>query len=121
MAFEILIDAVPLPKARAGRIRPLLKPSPFQPVTRDFAFLVGADIAADAIVRAAREADKALIGAVSVFDLYEGKGLPDGTKSIAIAVELQPTERTLTDADLEAISTKIVGAVERATGGKLRN
>ncbi|MEJ0072201.1 MAG: phenylalanine--tRNA ligase subunit beta [Pseudomonadota bacterium] len=120
MAFEILIDAVPLPKPRAGRIRPLLKPSPFQPVTRDFAFLVARDVAADMIVRAARDADKALIGAVSVFDLYDGKGLPDGTKSIAIAVELQPTERTLTEADLEAISAKIVASVERATGSKLR-
>ena len=119
-AFEILLDAVPLPKARSGRLRPLLKPSPFQPVTRDFAFTVARDVPAEALVRAARESDKALIGAVSVFDLYEGKGLPEGTKSLAIAVELQPTERTLTDADLEAISTKIVAAVEKATGGKLR-
>jgi len=120
-AFEILIDAVPLPKPRAGRIRPLLKPSPFQPVTRDFAFLVARDVASEAIVHAAQESDKALIAGVSVFDLYDGKGLPEGTKSIAIAVELQPTERTLTDADLEAISAKIVASVIQATGGKLRN
>jgi phenylalanyl-tRNA synthetase beta chain len=120
-AFEILIDAVPLPKPRTGRLRPLLKPSPFQPVIRDFAFLVAREVAAEAILRAARDADKTLIGGVSVFDLYEGKGLPDGTKSIAIAVELQPTERTLTDADLEAISAKIVASVIQATGGKLRN
>jgi phenylalanyl-tRNA synthetase beta chain len=120
-AFEILIDAVPLPKPRTGRIRPLLKPSPFQPVTRDFAFLVARDVAAETIVRAAQESDKALITGVSVFDLYDGKGLPEGTKSIAIAVELQPTERTLTDADLEAISAKIVASVIQATGGKLRN
>ena len=119
-AFEIFVDALPQPKARAGRIRPLLKPSPFQPVSRDFAFVVDRTVAAETLVRAARDADKALIGGVSVFDVYEGKGLPDGSKSIALAVELQPTERTLTDADLEAISAKIVGAVEKATGGKLR-
>jgi phenylalanyl-tRNA synthetase beta chain len=119
-AFEIFVDAVPLPRARAGRQRPLLKPSPFQAVSRDFAFVVGREVAAEAIVRAARDADKALIADVAVFDVYEGKGLPEGTKSIAIAVTLQPTERTLTDADLEAVSTKIVVAVERATGGKLR-
>ena len=118
--FEIAVDVVPLPRARAGRHRPLLKPSPFQAVSRDFAFVVGRDVAADTLVRAARDADKALITSVAVFDLYEGKGLPDGSKSIAIAVELQPTERTLTDADLEAVSTKIITAVERATNGKLR-
>ena len=119
-AFEILLDAVPLPKTRSGRLRPLLKPSPFQPVTRDFAFVVERAVAAETIVRAARDTDKALITGVTVFDLYEGKGLREGAKSIAIAVELQPTERTLTDAELEAISAKIVAAVETATGGKLR-
>jgi len=71
-------------------------------------------------VRAARDADKALIADVAVFDVYEGAGLPAGTKSIAIAVTLQPTERTLTDADLEALSAKLVAAVARATGGTLR-
>jgi phenylalanyl-tRNA synthetase beta chain len=119
-AYEIDIDAVPLARARAGRHRPLLKPSPFQAVSRDFAFVVERAVAAEALVRAARDADKALISAVAVFDLYEGKGLPDGTKSIALAVDLQPTERTLTDADLEAVSQKIIAAVARATGGKLR-
>ncbi|HUA51575.1 MAG TPA: phenylalanine--tRNA ligase subunit beta [Candidatus Sulfotelmatobacter sp.] len=120
VGFEIFVDAVPLPRQRAGRHRPLLKPSQFQAVSRDFAFVVARDVAADAIARAARDADKALVADVAVFDLYEGKGLPEGAKSIAIAVTLQPTERTLTDADLEAVSAKIVGAVERVTGGKLR-
>ncbi|MBI3512971.1 MAG: phenylalanine--tRNA ligase subunit beta [Proteobacteria bacterium] len=119
-AFEVFVDAVPLPRARAGRHRPLLKPSPFQAVSRDFAFVVERAVVAETVVRAARDADKALVAAVSIFDLYEGKGLPQGTKSIAIAVELQPTERTLTDADLDAVSTKIITAVERATNGKLR-
>jgi phenylalanyl-tRNA synthetase beta chain len=119
-AFEIFVDAVLLPRARAGRQRPLLKPSPFQAVIRDFAFVVGRDVAGETMVRAARDADEALIADVAVFDVYAGKGLPDGTKSIAIAVTLQPTERTLTDADLAAVSGKIVAAVERTTGGKLR-
>ena len=80
--------------------------SPFQPVERDFAFVVDADVPADKIVRAARNADKALITAARVFDVYAGKGVPEGKKSIAIAVTLQPVERTLTEAEIEAVSTR---------------
>jgi phenylalanyl-tRNA synthetase beta chain len=94
--------------------------SPFQPVDRDFAFLVDAGVEADKIVRAARNADKQLISAARVFDVYAGKGVPEGRKSIAIAVTLQPVERTLTDAEIEAVSSKIVAAVSKATGATLR-
>jgi phenylalanyl-tRNA synthetase beta chain len=119
-AFEVFLEAPPLPKVRATKARPKLVLSPFQPVERDFAFVVDADVEADKLVRAARNADKALITAARVFDVYAGKGVPGGKKSLAIAVTLQPMERTLTDAEIEAVSNKIVGAVAKATGAVLR-
>jgi phenylalanyl-tRNA synthetase beta chain len=119
-AFEVFLDAPPPPKAKASKARPKLVLSPFQPVERDFAFLVDAAVEAEKIVRAARNSDKAMISAARVFDLYAGKGVPEGKKSIAIAVTLQPVERTLTDAEIEAVSAKIVAAVTKATGAVLR-
>lgn len=119
-AFEVFLDAPPPPKAKASKARPKLVLSPFQPVERDFAFMVDTAVEAEKIVRAARNADKAMISAARVFDLYAGKGVPAGKKSIAIAVTLQPVERTLTDAEIEAVSSKIVAAVTKATGAVLR-
>ncbi|UYN95675.1 MAG: phenylalanine--tRNA ligase subunit beta [Enhydrobacter sp.] len=119
-AFEVFLDAPPPPKARASKTRPKLALSPFQPVERDFAFLVGAAVEADKIVRAARNADKALISSCRVFDVYAGKGVPEGSKSVAVAVTLQPVERTLTDAEIEAVCDKVVAAVAKATGASLR-
>ncbi len=119
-AFEVFLDAPPPPKAKASKARPKLVLSPFQPVERDFAFMVDATVEAEKIVRAARNADKAMISAARLFDLYAGKGVPEGKKSIAIAVTLQPVERTLTDAEIEAVSAKIVAAVIKATGAVLR-
>ena len=119
-AFEVFLDAPPLPKAKATKARPPLKLSSFQPVERDFAFIVDADVEAEKLVRAARNADKALIASARVFDVYDGKGVPGGKKSIAIAVTLQPVERTLTDAEIEAASAKIVAQVAKATGAVLR-
>jgi phenylalanyl-tRNA synthetase beta chain len=120
VAFEVFVDAPPLPKARPTKARPKLALSAFQPVERDFAFLVDADVEAEKLVRAARSADRALITGCRVFDLYAGKGVAEGKKSLAITVTLQPVERTLTDAEIEAVSTKIVGAVAKATGAVLR-
>ncbi|HUC62540.1 MAG TPA: phenylalanine--tRNA ligase subunit beta [Alphaproteobacteria bacterium] len=119
-AFEVFLDRVPSPRAKSGKLRPLLKASPFQPVERDFAFVVDAGVEAAALMRAAKGADKALISNVSVFDLYQGKGVAEGKKSIALSVSIQPTERTLTEAEIEAISAKIVAAVAKATGAALR-
>ena len=119
-AFEVFLDAPPPPKAKATKARPKLVLSAFQPVERDFAFLVEAAVEAEKIVRAARNADKVLIVGARAFDLYAGKGVPEGKKSIAIAVTLQPVERTLTDAEIEAVSDKIVAAVVKATGAVLR-
>lgn len=119
-AFEVFLDAPPLPKAKATKARPKLVLSAFQPLERDFAFLVDAGVEAEKLVRAARNADKALITGARVFDLYAGKGVPEGKKSLAIAVTLQPVERTLTDAEIEAVSDKIVAQVVKATGAVLR-
>jgi phenylalanyl-tRNA synthetase beta chain len=119
-AFEVFLDAPPLPKAKATKARPKLVLSPFQPVERDFAFIVDADVEAEKLVRTARNADKALVTAARVFDVYSGKGVSGGKKSIAITVTLQPVERTLTDAEIEAVSNKIVAQVAKATGAVLR-
>jgi phenylalanyl-tRNA synthetase beta chain len=118
-AFEIFLDAIPESKTK-GKARPLFSPSPFQAVERDFAFVVDSKIAADEIIKAARSAERALIESVSVFDVYEGKGVPEGKKSLAISVRLQPKDKTLTDAEIEIIAQKIVAAVTKATGGTLR-
>ncbi len=118
--FEIFLDAIPEAKSRGGKARAKLDISDLMPVERDFAFVVDAKVAAQDVVKAARGADRQLIERVDVFDVYEGKGVPDGKKSLAIAVKLQPKERTLTDAEIEAVAQKIVTAVTKATGGTLR-
>ena len=117
---EVFLERIPEPKARATRTKPKLDLSPFQPVTRDFAFIVDRDVLADAVVRAAEGADKALISSVGVFDLYQGKGIEAGRKSIAIAVTLQPREKTLTDEEIDAVAKRIVAEVTKRTGATLR-
>ncbi len=117
VAFEVFLDAVPEPKRRKKSAPDL--PS-FQPVRRDFAFLVDAGVAADAVLRAARGADKALVAEVALFDRYAGERLPEGKVSLAIQVTLQPREATLTDAQIEAVADRIVAAVAKATGAELR-
>ena len=118
-AFEVFVDAVPLP--RAGRGRAPLKLSVFQPVERDFAFIVARDLPAETLLRAARGADRKLVTDIRLFDVYEGKGLPEGKKSLAISIVLQPQDSTLTDAEIDAFSHRLVAAVEKATGGTLRS
>jgi phenylalanyl-tRNA synthetase beta chain len=117
IAFQLNLDAIAEPKRRR-RTAPDLPP--FQPVRRDFAFLADSDVPADAVVRAARGADRSLIAGVSLFDVYQGERLPAGKKSLAIEVVFQPRERALTDAEIEATSQKLVAAVTRATGATLR-
>ena len=92
----------------------------FHTVSRDFAFIVDEDVPAEKVLRAARGADKALVTAVDLFDVYAGKGIAPGKKSLAIAVTLQPRARTLTDAEIDAVAEKIVAQVAKATGGVLR-
>ncbi len=119
-AFEVFLDALPARKPRPLGSRPPLRISPFQPVERDFAFVVDAEVPAAGIVAAAKAADPALIADVQVFDVFAGESLGAGRKSLAIAVTIQPTERTLTETDLEALTTRIARSVESATGGTLR-
>jgi len=119
-AFEVFLDAVPAPRRKAGTARPLLDASPFQPVARDFAFLVDAECPADSVLRAAKAADRGLISDVTLFDVYEGKGVPEGKKSLALTVTLQPREATLTNDQIEAVAAKIVSQVAKQTGAVLR-
>lgn len=117
VAFELNLDAVSEPKRRRRGAPDL---PPFQPVRRDFAFLVDTAVAADAVLRAARGAERALIAGVSLFDVYEGDKLPEGKKSLAIEVMFQPRDRTLTDAEIETACQKVIAAVVKATGATLR-
>jgi len=89
-------------------------------VSRDFAFIVDRNVKAGDIVRAAQGIDKKLIADVTVFDVYEGKGIDDNKKSIAIAVTMQPRERTMTDQEIDAVAARIVAEVTKKTGGVLR-
>jgi phenylalanyl-tRNA synthetase beta chain len=118
--FELILEAIPAPRAKATKAKPPLALSDLQPVRRDFAFVVGRDVAAAKVIRAAEGADRKLIAGVSVFDLFEGAALGEGRKSIAIEVTLQPIERTLTDAEIDAVAAKIVAEVGKATGAELR-
>jgi phenylalanyl-tRNA synthetase beta chain len=118
---EVHLDRLPEPKARPGRARGPLDAPPFLPVVRDFAFVADAAVAAEAIVKAARGADRQLVTDAAVFDVYRGTGLPDGKVSVAVAVTLQPRVATLTDAEIEAAGAKIVTAVAKATGATLRS
>jgi phenylalanyl-tRNA synthetase beta chain len=115
--FELYLEAVPPRRKGAGKA---LEASDLQPVRRDFAFLLDDEIAAGEVLRAAAGADRALISEVGVFDVFTGKGVPEGKKSLAIEVTLQPRDKTLTDAEIEAVAAKIVAAVKKATGGELR-
>jgi phenylalanyl-tRNA synthetase beta chain len=120
VGFEVILERIPEPKAKATRAKPALELSPFQPVERDFAFVVECSVKAADIVRAAQSADRKLITGLTVFDVYEGKGIEPGKKSIAIAVTIQPRDRTMTDAEIEALAAKIVAEVGKRTGGVLR-
>jgi len=126
IAFEVILERIPEGKRKATRAKPLIELSAFQPVSRDFAFFVDRDTNAIDVVRAAQNADKKLITSVTVFDVYqasgnyEAKGVPEGRKSIAIAVTIQPVEKTMTDQEIDAVATKIVAEVEKKTGGTQR-
>jgi phenylalanyl-tRNA synthetase beta chain len=115
--FELILDAVQEPKRRR---KAALDLPDLQPVRRDFAFVVDAAVAADVLLRAARGAERGLITQVALFDRYTGTGLPEGKVSLGIEVTLQPREKSLTDAEIEAVAQKIIAAVTKATGAALR-
>ena len=115
--FELFLDRVPTPKRRR-RAAPDLPD--LQPVQRDFAFLVGADVPADQVLRAVRNADRTLIAEAAIFDVFTGDTLPPGTVSVGIEITLQAREHTLTDAEIGAVSDRVKAAVAKAVGGTLR-
>ncbi len=120
VGFELFLANIPLPKAKPTRARPDLAVSDYPAVERDFAFVVADDVAADKVIGAAKGADKALVTRVDVFDVYAGDRIEAGHKSLAISVRLEPRDRTLTDAEIDSVADKIVAAVAKSTGGRLR-
>jgi phenylalanyl-tRNA synthetase beta chain len=119
-AFEIILDRLPAPKAKPTKMKPKLAMSDFQPVRRDFAFLLDEAVPAEDVLKIARGIDKALVAGVSLFDVYRGKGIDPGRKSLGVELTLQPTERTLTDAEIDMIGQRFVAEVAKKTGGSLR-
>ncbi|NJC41001.1 phenylalanyl-tRNA synthetase beta chain [Brevundimonas alba] len=119
LAFEIVLDAVPEPRGKATKARGAALLAPLMPLTRDFAFVVEEGRATGDVVRAVAGADKALIADVRVFDVYRGAGVAEGMKSVALEVVIQPRDATLTEAEIEALSTKVVAAAGKA-GATLR-
>ena len=119
VGFLAFPEEVPLPR-KTATARAALQATDLQAVDRDFAFVVDADVEALTLVNAAAGADKTLITDVRVFDEFIGGSLGEGKKSLAVTVRLQPSEATLKDADIEAVSAKVVDKVLKATGGVLR-
>lgn len=119
--FEIFLDRIPKPKRQTGPAKSKFAPSGFQPVERDFAFLMAAHLPVGDMIRAVRGVDKNLITAVEVFDVYTGDKVGEGEKSVALSVRFEPQKATLTDSQIEDVSKKIIAAVERAVDGRLRS
>ena len=119
-AFELILDVIPAPKAKPTKVKARLELPDLQPVTRDFAFLVDGKVKAEDMLKVARGIDRALVAGVTLFDLYEGKGIEPGRKSIGIEVRLQPRGKTMTDADIEAFSGALVAEMAKKTGAVLR-
>jgi phenylalanyl-tRNA synthetase beta chain len=120
VAFEVILEKIPEGKAKATRARPALELSQFQPVTRDFAFVVDRAAKTGEIQRTLQAVDRKLITGVIVFDVYEGQGIESGKKSVALAVTIQPREKTMTDQEIDALAAKIVAEVAKRYGGVLR-
>jgi len=118
--FEIWVEALPEPKKKATKTRPAFHPPALMPLTRDFAFLIAAEKPAGDLVKVVASADKALITSARVFDIYTGPGVPEGLKSVAVEVSLQPQDKTLTDADIDTLSSRVIAAAQKV-GGKLRS
>jgi phenylalanyl-tRNA synthetase beta chain len=118
--FELNLNALPMMKAKSTKTKPVLQRADLTPIRRDFAFVVDEGVPAADIVKQARGADRTLIAGVDVFDVYQGKGIEDGQKSVAIEVTIQPGGEALKDKDIDRIADAIVANVAKATGGVLR-
>jgi phenylalanyl-tRNA synthetase beta chain len=118
--FELLLGACPKARRKGGKTRSALAGSALMPLSRDFAFVVPEGLPAGRLQTAAAGADKTLIAEVRVFDVYQGAGVPEGSKSVALEVRIQPRDKTLTDAEIEALSAKVVAAAAKL-GAALRS
>ena len=119
VAFELFLDAIPLPRSK-GKAKSTLKPSDFQAVERDFAFIVDEKITAAEMIKAILQAEKQLITDVEIFDVYTGTGVEHGKKSVAIKVMLQAADRTLSETDIAAVCNAIITTAGKHFGGQLR-
>ena len=120
VAFEVILDNIPLPRAGADKARKKLELSPFQPLDKDMAFIVDRNVKAADVMAAARNADRAHITDVRIFDVYEGENLPEGKKSLALAMTFQPVENTFSDSDIEVLMKKVEQAVKSKFNAELR-
>lgn len=120
VAFEVVLNNIPLPRGNRDKAKKKLDLSPFQPVDKDLAFVMDKEVKATDVIAAARNADRTHISEVRVFDVYEGDNLPEGKKSLALAVTFQPVENTFTDKDIEVLMQKVIVEVGKKTGGELR-
>lgn len=120
VAFEVILDNIPLPRGSADKARKKLELSPFQPLDKDMAFVVDKNIRAADVIAAAKNADRAHISDVRVFDVYEGENLPEGKKSLALAMTFQPIENTFSDTDIEVLMNKVEQALKAKFSAELR-
>ena len=119
VGFEVFLENIPAARNKSTA-KTLLELSLFQPLRKDFAFIVKDNVAADDVVRAAKAADKKLISDAEIFDVYVGKGIEDGHKSLALCVTLQPVDATLTDEQIDAVMAGVIKVVGDKCGGVLR-
>ena len=120
VAFEVVLNNIPLPRESHDKARKKLELSAFQPVDKDLAFVVDKSVPAVQIIAAAKNADRAHITDVRVFDVYEGPNLPEGKKSYAVSFYLQDENKTLTDKQIDACMKKIHANLEQKLGAQLR-
>jgi phenylalanyl-tRNA synthetase beta chain len=119
-AFELVLERIPEAKRKGGgKARARLELSPFMPLGRDFAFVVAEEVTAGDLTRAVAGADKALIADARVFDVFRGPSVGDGRKSLAVEITIQPRERTLTEAEIEQLSARVIEAAGKL-GATLR-
>lgn len=117
--FEVFLENIPQSKSK-GTEKPLLVMEPLLPIERDFAFVVDQDVAAEDVRRTALAAEKKLIVDAQIFDVYQGKGIEDGKKSLALSIAIQPRGESLTDKDIDAVMQSVIDAVAKKCDGVLR-
>jgi phenylalanyl-tRNA synthetase beta chain len=120
IAFELNLDSVPFSKPKFGR-KEEFTASPFQPSERDYAFVMDEKQLAGEMVSCIKNIDKKLIRSVEIFDIYKGEKLDQGQKSVALRVKIQSDDKTLTEEELSAVSSKIISSLEQRFSAKLRS